>query len=271
MTKPEIKTVETGSCSMRYFQFGTGPKPMVSLPGLSVQSVMNAADAVANAYRSMAQDFTVTVFDRRAELPAVYAVSDMARDTAAAMSALGLGGAYLFGASQGGMIALLIALDHPELVRKLALGSTAARVAADRSGALSRWVGLAEQKDAVGLYLDFGEKLYPPGLFQMYRPALIETAQTVTDAELERFVTLSGGTAGFDVTDRLNEIACPVLVLGAADDAVLGEDAFRELVDGRTKEPLFEAYLYEGFGHAAFDTAPDYKKRLTQFFLQSNK
>lgn len=271
MTKPEIKAVETGSCSMRYFQFGTGPKPMVILPGLSVQSVMNAADAVANAYRSMAQDFTVTVFDRRAELPAVYSVSDMARDTAAAMSALGLGGVYLFGASQGGMIALLIALDHPELVRKLALGSTAARVAADRSGALSHWVGLATQKDAVGLYLDFGEKLYPPGLFQMLRPALIETAQTVTDAELARFVTLAGGTAGFDVTDRLNEIACPVLVLGAADDAVLGENAYRELVDGRTKEPLFEAYLYEGFGHAAFDTAPDYKKRLMQFFLQSNK
>ena len=131
MTKPEIKTVETGSCTMRYFQFGTGPKPMVILPGLSVQSVMNAADAVANAYRSMAQDFTVTAFDRRPELPAAYSVSDMARDTAAAMSALGLGGAYLFGASQGGMIALLIALDHPELVRKLALGSTAARVAAD--------------------------------------------------------------------------------------------------------------------------------------------
>ncbi len=268
MIKPEIRTIQTSDFSMPYFRFGSGPDPLVILPGLSVQSVMKAANAVANAYRSMAEAFTIYLFDRRAQLPDPYPVRDMARDTAEAMAALGLGNVFLFGASQGGMIALLIALERPALVRKLALGSTAARVGEEQYRALGRWVELAQQGDTLGLYLDFGEKIYPPGVFQMCRPALTAAAQTVTEAELARFVILAQGTKGFDVTDRLNEIACPVLVLGAADDAVLGAAAARELIDGRTKEPLFEHHIYDGFGHAAFDTASDYKKRLMQFFLK---
>jgi len=30
----------------------------------------------------------------------------------------------------------------------------------------------------------------------------------------------------------------------------------------------FRLYLYTGFGHAAFDTAPDYRERLVRFFTQ---
>ena len=29
----------------------------------------------------------------------------------------------------------------------------------------------------------------------------------------------------------------------------------------------FRLYMYVGYGHAAFDTAPDYQERLLQFFL----
>ena len=253
---------------MRYFQFGTGPKTMVILPGLSVQSVMNAADAVAGAYKPMAEDFTVTVFDRREELPASYSVREMARDTAEAIRTLRLCDLYLFGASQGGMIALELAAGYPQLVRKLALGSTAARMGEAQCRTLNGWVALAERNDAPGLFLDFGARLYPDRFFQLCRPALAAAAQTVTEAELARFVTLAQGAKGFDVTDRLNDIQCPVLVLGAADDAVLGPDAARELLKYRTKQPPFEFYLYDGYGHAAFDTAPDYKKRLLRFFLK---
>lgn len=266
--KTVIRTASANTFLMRYFQFGTGARQLVILPGLSVQSVMESADAVASAYEPLAKDFTVTVFDRRASLPEAYGIGDMARDTAEAMQALGLREVDLFGASQGGMIALEIALEHPELVRRLALGSAAARVGEAQYRVLAQWVKLAEQNDAAGLYLAFGEKLYPPAVFAQFRSALVAAAQTVTKAELQRFIMLAQGTKGFDAADRLNELQCPVLVLGAADDAVLGENAFRELVDGRTKEPLFESCLYEGFGHAAFDTAPDYKERLLQFFLK---
>ena len=61
--------VETGGFAMEYFRFGEGERKLVILPGLSVQSVMHAAEAVAAAYAGLAEEFTIYVFDRRAQLP----------------------------------------------------------------------------------------------------------------------------------------------------------------------------------------------------------
>ncbi len=198
-----IETVHTGAFSMNYFRFGSGEKTLVILPGLSVQSVMGAADAVEAAYRSMEDAFTVYLFDRRNELPPSYSVRDMARDTAAAFRALGLKEVCLFGASQGGMMAQVIAIEHPELVSKLVLGSSSSHVRDEQYRVIDNWVRLAKSGDRVGLYLSFGEELYPPAVFEQYREALIKTASTVTDEELKRFVTLAEGIRGFDVTDEL--------------------------------------------------------------------
>ena len=113
---------------MDFFRFGRGEKTLVILPGLSVQSVMGAADAIAEAYRPIEDKFTVYVFDRRTDIPSPYPIRDMARDTAEAFRALGLKDVCLFGASQGGMIALVLAIEYPELVGRMVLGSSSANV-----------------------------------------------------------------------------------------------------------------------------------------------
>ena len=140
----QIETVRTGAFTMDFFRFGQGRRPLVILPGLSVQSVMGASSAVAGAYRPLTEDFTIYVFDRRKELPASYPVEEMARDTAAALCALGLARVCLFGASQGGMLAMKIAAEQPALVERLALGSTAARVTEARGRVMDTWIRLAE-------------------------------------------------------------------------------------------------------------------------------
>lgn len=263
-----IETVRTDAFTMDFFRFGKGEKPMVILPGLSVTGVMSSADAVAAAYAPMAKDFTVYVFDRRAELPSVYSVRQMAADTARAFLALGLRDTYLFGASQGGMMAMTIAIEHPELVRKMVLGSTAAHMREAQFRGIKRWIELAKKKDRVGLYLDFGEAIYPPEVFRQYRKALTAAGEAVTDADLKRFIILAEGTKNFNVADRLGEIRCPVFAIGATDDALLGSDATAQIANGLKDRPDFELYLYKGYGHAAFDTAPDYKERMLRFFLQ---
>ena len=263
-----IETVHTDSFSMDYFRFGSGKRPLVILPGLSVQSVMGAATAVADAYGVFAEDYTVYVFDRRASLPPVYPIRAMAEDTAEALQTLGLKRVCLFGASQGGMIALHLALIHPELVEKLALGSSAARITDEGMAAQKAWISLAARGDRTGLYLSFGEKIYPPSVFEEYRAALTAAAETVTDEELRRFIILAEGMRGFDVLDELDGLRCPVLALGAADDRVLGPEAAAEIAERLGRRPDFEQYTYDGFGHAAYDTAPDYRDRLRCFFRE---
>lgn len=264
----QIETIETGSFAMDYFQFGGGDRTLVILPGLSVQSVMRLAGSVERAYRPLANDFAIYVFDRRRNLPAAYSVYDMARDTAGAIRALGLQKASLLGASQGGMMAMAIAIEQPDLVEKLVLCSTSARVdeAGDRT--IEKWVRLAKDRNATDLYLAFGEAIYPRSTFEQLRALLIASAKRVTDEDLDRFIILAEGMKGFDVTDDLERISCPVFAVGSKDDRILGAEATMQIAERLDEREGFSLHMYDGYGHAAYDTAPDFKERVLNFLMQ---
>lgn len=264
---PKIETLTTDGFSMRYFRFGQGEDILAILPGLSVQSVMDLADAVEESYRLLTDDFTMYVFDRRENVPAAYSMQDMARDTEAAFDALGLKRASIFGASQGGMLAMQIALDRPELVDKLILGSTTAHMTEQRFLPIEEWTALAKERRAEELYMAFGRMIYPQNVFEQLRQALVEAAATVADEELSRFIILAESIKGFDITDKLRGIDCPALVIGDDTDKVMGADASLQLADYLGAKPGFELCLYSGYGHAVYDTAPDCRERMLQFLI----
>ena len=77
---------------------------------------------------------------------------------------------------------------------------------------------------------------------------------------------LAEGTRGFDVSGELHRILCPVMTIGVYEDKVLDSDATMEIAEKLDFREGFRLYMYAGFGHAAFDTAPDYRERLLRFF-----
>ena len=93
---------------MNYFSFGSGKKTFVIIPGLSVQSILLFKDIIKSSYEIFSEDFTVYVLDRKENIPADYSIHEMAEDTAQVMKNLNLHDAHIFGASQGGMIAMEI-------------------------------------------------------------------------------------------------------------------------------------------------------------------
>ena len=264
-----LATVQAETFTMDYLRFGNGAKPLVIIPGLSVQSVMGSAQAITESYKLLTEDFTLYVFDRRKEVPQSYSIDDMARDTAEAIQLLGLKNVYLFGASQGGMIAMKIAINHPELVERMILGSTTADVTESRFSIIDEWISLAKDGNAEGLYLSFGEAVYPPSVFEQSKELLREAAKTVTDDELKRFIIMAEGMRGFNVIDELGKISCPVLVLGSNDDRVLGGEASRQIMKCLRDKTGCELFMYDGYGHAAYDIAPDYRERMLKFFAPS--
>ncbi|MBR0318755.1 MAG: alpha/beta hydrolase [Spirochaetia bacterium] len=247
---------------MNYLKFGNGAKTLVLIPGLSVQSVLLMGDAVARDYKFFTDDYTVYLIDRREDVPPVYTVADMARDTAEKMKELGLKDVCLFGASQGGMISMLIAAWYPELVHKLVLASSAARISDLGNSVIRGWISLAEKKDGPALYLDFLKKVYPSYMFDTYKDAFIAAGNSVTSEELEHFIIIAKGAENFDATSELDKIQCPVLVTGSDDDAVLGPEPSYELA----RILGCQIHMYKDYGHDCYDTAPDYKDRMFKFF-----
>ena len=131
-------------------RFGAGSRTMVLIPGLRLRPIREMAYAMGRMYRRFAAEYTVYILDRLDPAPAGYTVRAMAADTAEAMDSLGLAGADVLGVSQGGMIALDLALDRPELVGKLALAVTAARPNDALRQAVGRWEALAKAGDYGG-------------------------------------------------------------------------------------------------------------------------
>ena len=262
----EVRTAAVNGIEMDYCRFGKGSKIFVMLPGLSVKSVMLSADAVEEAYGMFSKDYTVYLFDRRKNLPETYSVYEMAEDTAIVMEYLGLKKTCMFGASQGGMMAQVIAIRHPELVERLVIGSSSSEIPSDVDSPLSEWIRLAEEKECEKLNLAFAKRVYPEAVAEAYHDFFIEDARTIRDEDLKRFVILAKGTEGFNVTEQLKKIECPVLILGSNDDRVLGGEASLRIKQELCDREDVECFMYDGYGHAAYDTAPDYKERLMKFF-----
>ncbi len=258
-----VKTVSSGGMEMDYIVFGSGEKAFVILPGLSVHSVMGSADAIAEAYKDFADEYTVYLFDRAKNISEGYSVRDMAADTAAAMKALGIENADVFGASQGGMIAQYLAIDYPELVRKMILGSTLAKPNGGFNSIVDEWISLAEAKQETELLESFVDSVYSEATLESYRDTLISMNRNISDEEYARFVILAGACKTFDCYDELSGIKCPVLVIGSEGDGVVGAEGSEQIASALG----CELYLYDkNYGHGVYDEAPDYRQRCLDFF-----
>ncbi len=250
---------------MAYCSFGQGPRTLVILPGLSMTSVVAQEEALAAGFALFAEEFTTYVFDRRRNLPETYRIEDMAEDTAAVMEALGLEGVCLFGASQGGMIAQVLAARYPQLVAKLVVGSSASRISPESEVLVRSWLELAQAGDVAALTESTVAHLYSPATVAAYGDAIRASLNAVTPEELANFAILASPNADFNCMEELPKVQAKCLVMGCFGDAVVGPQAAFD-----TAQALGCAlYMYGAeYGHAVYDEAGDYRFNLYQFFME---
>ena len=257
-----IETVKTDDVLMDYFRFGKkGGSPVFVLPGLSVKSVMGSADIVAAAFALMADEFDVYVMDRRKNIPSEYSIDNMAEDTIKAIKKIGFDSVNIMGTSQGGMIALSIALKAPELVNSLLVLSSSSHHNEKSDNVIKNWIDLAKSGDKEGLMVDFAAKCYTKEYNDEYLDAFKQLAGLVTDEELKRFVVIANDLLHFDVSDEVQKIKCKTLVLAAENDIVFGKETSLEIAE----KLGCECYVYPNYCHAFYDEVPECVERITKF------
>ncbi len=177
--------------------------------------------------------------------------------------------------SGGGRIALWLAVDHPELVARLVLVSTASETPARSPMAerLGRWVVLAESHDWGRLFAGFALQMRPAAAGEPSDSFTTVARLQPRPSTPERFIAELRTTidpSSF-VTHRLDEIVVPTLVIAGGRDQVVPADRSRQVADairgarfaldpesGHTVRATFagyddlvEAFLAEGDGTGA--------------------
>lgn len=257
----KTKSLQLGTTTMDYVSFGSGTKPLILIPGLNVRGVRGAGLSLALMYRMFAKEYRVYVFDRKTDITEGYTVRDIAEDTAEAMKLLGLSEADVFGVSQGGMIAQYLAIDHPELVHKLVLGVTLSRNNATVEQVIADWISMAEQGDFDGFVQDMLYKMYSDAYIKKYHLLLPIAAKFSKTKDFGRFIILAKACLTCNTYDELDRIKCPVLVLGGKKDKIVTGQASEEIVE----KLQCECYMYEDLGHAAYEEAKDFNRRIYEF------
>ncbi|MBR6790021.1 MAG: alpha/beta hydrolase [Oscillospiraceae bacterium] len=244
-----------------YITFGRGEKNLVMIQGLNTRGIRGSGCGLMLMYRMFSKEYRVWLFDRRPDIPKGFTIREMAADTAAAMDALGIRGADIFAVSQGGMIAQHLAADRPDLARRMILAVTSCRTTPAIRETVGGWITMARRGEMKALVADMAEKMYSDAYLKRYRPLLPLLTLLQKPKDVRRFTMLAESCLHFDATADLEKIRCPVLVIGGGEDKVIGSGGAEELAE----ELGCELYLYDRLGHAAYEEARDFNRRVLDF------
>ena len=246
---------------MPYNRFGHGPRDLVVIQGLVFENKPLTGLMVRfylGTYRFLEEDYTIFIVTRKPGLPDGYSMGDMADDYAVMIREEFGGPIDLVGTSTGGSIAQHFAADHPELVRRLVIHSSAHTLGDAAKEAQMRVGHLARQREwrkAYAVLLRFitprsgiKKHLAKPlvWLLPLVGAMLLRTPEDPSDL----VVTIEAEDQ-HDFKDRLTEISAPTLVIAGDADPYYSETLFRETAEGIPDARLI---IYEGMGHPASGT-----------------
>ncbi|HNX39461.1 MAG TPA: alpha/beta fold hydrolase [Methanothrix sp.] len=252
-----------------YYQILGGGEPVVMIMGLAGHSL----DWGQTLPRRLAKRYQTVLFDNRGagrsdQASGPLTIKQMADDASGLMGALGIDSAHVFGASMGGMIALQLALDHPQRVRKLLLGATAA-------GGPSRVFPPPEIENyftprpdlsAHDYLLWTAPACYPPEFIAAH-PDVVEekiAANLAHPGTLESYLSQLEAFRSFDVADRLGSIRAETMVLFGSRDALIPPENSLLLAQAI---PGTEIREIEGAGHIFWISHPQETAEIVEGFL----
>ena len=214
--------------------------------------------------------FAEIMAGRRPDVP--YSLDDMADDAVGLMDALRVERAHIVGASMGGMIAQLVAINHPDRTKSLtSIMSTTGRrdlPAGNREtlSVLFQPPKSSSRDDLIDASMLVQKALSSPGF-----PASEAEMRLTAERRTDRAPFDPGGLARQSAAliaapprnALLRELRCPTLVLHGADDPVIPAAAAKDTAESI---PGAELVIVPGMGHDfAAALVPVYLKHIGDF------
>ena len=235
-----------------YNRLGRGSRPLVVFQGLTFENKPQSRMTIQN-YKFLGEDYQVYVALRKPGLPQGYTLKDMAADYAAMIQEEFGGPVDVIGVSTGGSIALNFAANHPELIRRLVIHSSAYKLSEEAKQLQLRMGELAQGRQWGQVSAVLLSTMFPrSGMMKtLSRPLVWLLAQLMSlsapDDPRDLVVTIEAEDQ-FNFKERLAQISAPTLVVAGTKDFFYTPDLVGETAAGIPDARLI---LYEGMGHPA--------------------
>jgi len=224
-------------------------EPVAFLNGvlMSTQSWKLQTLAIAEQYHCLLHDFRGQLLS---SWPAdAWTMEDHAQDLLALFDHLEIDNCHIIGTSYGGEVGMLFAAQWPGRVRSLSVISSVSEVGADVDSIVCDWRQAALEAPGT-LY----RTMLPTTFSRQFiaeNPALIELGEerlrNCDSAFFQAFARLIDAFRQIDITPRLEEIQCPVLVMVGEQD-LLKPPRYSRLIAERIRNA--ELVVVPGAGHA---------------------
>ncbi len=256
---------------LHYEVFGRpGGQPVLMIQGLGADKHGWDLQRLALAPR-----YRVVAFDNRgvgrSDKPfGAYRLDQMARDAVAVLDAAGFETAHVVGASMGGAISQILAIDHPYRLRSLTLACTACRVIPWRRELLAGWGEIAAARGMGAVADEAARWLIGPRSFRRLWPALGWLGPIAAGGPAHGFVgQVRAILAAEDANaGRLASIRVPTLVVVGNQDVLTPRGDSEELAD---LIPTAELVVVSGAAHGLMvEHAFTFNRVLTDFLRRAS-
>ncbi|WP_378734201.1 alpha/beta fold hydrolase [Nocardia brasiliensis] len=253
---------------MPYLAMGAG-RPLVFLRWFTPDHANPRGwmrDSEIKMLMPLARNFRVYAVNRAPGMREGTTMADIATEHADDLRAEFGGPVDVLGVSSGGSVALQLAADHPNVVRRLIIASSGYRLDPLAKESQLRY-GEAALAGRRAMHHMAHTVVSSPILASLAGAAMWlfdPLARPKNPADTYAFIRAEDG---FDLTGRLGDIVAPTLVLGGERDAGYSVDNFRYTADGIPDSRLV---VYPGTSHMGVVKHPAFARDVTEFLTAEN-
>ena len=258
-----------GGIDLYYEVHGKG-SPLVLIHGLSLDS-----SVWINQVSVFSQKYQAIVFDNRgvgqtADPHGDYSTEMMADDTAALLKFLNIPEAHVLGFSLGGLIAQIIALKYPGLVKSLLLAATAARLPARAQHLFQVWLRMLSEKVPPDLWFkDIFPWVYASEFFENDDNVQATLNLALNHPHPQSAHGFAGQVAALtnhDTRAQIHQISVPTLVMVGRDDILMPVKCSEEIA---AKIPQAKLTILEPGAHNCWLEFADLFNQAVLQFLET--
>ena len=172
---------------------------------------------------ALTRQYKVLRYDTRghgkSEAPAgAYTLDQLADDAHGLLEALGISKTHWAGLSMGGMIGQTFALKYPGMFQSMVLADTTSRYPADAASAWADRIQTAQTKGMAAVVNGTLARWFTEPYRKSNPPAVARVGASIRATPVAGFVGCCHAIPRINVTQRLKEITCPVMVIVGEQD-----------------------------------------------------